>query len=454
MPSVMTSPRNGAAVTSKIPPHNVAAEESLLGSMMLSREGCGDALTMVSAEDFYKPSHGVVFDAIKALYSRNSEIDAVTVGAELAREGNLEAIGGPSALVELLNAPPSAGAAPHYAKIVEDLALLRRMIGVGGEISQLGYENQTDVRGALDMAEELMFKVAERRVSDTMRSVESLVGATLDHMEELANRGDEITGMPTGFYDIDDHLLGLQPGALVIVGARPAMGKTTFALNIASNSSVQTGRPVLLFSLEMSHVELTTRMVCSMASVDSMKMRKGKLNERDWRNVTDALDVLGRQQIYIDDNASITIMDIRTKARRLKARLGDIGLVVVDYIQLMKGSANSENRQLEVSEISRGLKLLARELDCPVMALSQLSRTLESRPNKRPMLADLRESGALEQDADVVMFLYRDELYDPESAHKGEAEVIVAKHRAGETFSRSLAFNGSHSRFQNMAREP
>lgn len=711
-------------------PHDLEAEQSLLGAMLLSRDAIAAAIEVVGSDDFYKPAHAHVFDAIRNLYGRGEPADPVTVADELRRADLIEAIGGPGLLLKLQAAVPATGAAARYARIVEELSLLRRLIGVAGEISELGYSLPDDVGAALDMAETKVFEVANRRVADSTGHLRDLLGQCLDHLETLFERGDAITGVPTGFSDLDHRLSGLQPSNLVIVGARPGTGKalaldtplptptgwttmgdvavgeevldeqgnpcfvlaatgvmhgrpcfdvvfddgsvlvadaehqwtvrdvagrrrtvttaemvaegvvrvdgspawhvrvagpvdlpavdppanhyelgwrlvsepgrgvppalrrgaakdrlallqgvldaagaagddgevelclddavlledvrevactlghkvpvveevggggaevggggarrwrlawtppeqvfrlerkaqvleahlqpldrtmrraivairpvpsvpvrcisvsspsclylagrsmipthnTSFALGIAANAALQARRPVLFFSLEMSKLEITNRLLCGEAKVDSTRMRNGRLLDADWSKISAAMGRLYEADLYIDDNPMVTVMDVRAKARRLKSQLHDIGLVVVDYIQLMTGRHNAESRQVEVSEISRGLKILARELECPVIALSQLSRNLEQRGDKRPMLSDLRESGSLEQDADVVMFLYRDELYDQESPDKGVAEVIVAKHRAGPTGTCKLAFLDNYTKFANMAK--
>ncbi|HEY5026202.1 MAG TPA: replicative DNA helicase [Acidimicrobiales bacterium] len=440
-------------VGGRVPPHNLDAEESLLGAMLLSRDAIAAALECCVAEDFYKPAHGHVFAAVTALYTRGEPADPVTVADELRRAGLLDAVGDASVLISLQVNTPSTANASHYAHIVEEHALLRRLIVVSGEIAELGFSLPDDVSEVIDRAEAMVFEVAQRRVVDTMAPLRELLAASLDHLENLFERGDTITGVPTGYGDLDERLAGLQKSNLVIVGARPAMGKTSFALGIAQHAAVHARVPVLVFSLEMSHLELTQRLLCSEAHVDATRMRNGRLLESDWPKISDAIGRLGDAPIYIDDNPNLTVMEIRAKARRLKAREG-LGLVVVDYLQLMSGHTKSraENRQVEVSEISRGLKVLARELDIPVVALSQLSRNLEMRQDKRPVLADLRESGSIEQDADVVLFIYRDEIYNPDSPDRGTAEIIIAKHRNGPTGVTQLAFVDRFTRFAGIAR--
>ncbi len=434
----------------RIPPHNLEAEESLLGAMLLSRDAIAVAIERCAAEDFYRPSHALVFSAITSLYGKGDPADAVTVAEELRRAGVVEEAGGAAALVALQASTPAISSAGRYAAIIEEHALLRRLIGVAHEIAEIGFSLPDDVTAAVDRAEAMVFEVAQRRASDSVAALKDLLGQSLDRLEELYGRGETITGVPTGFTDLDEHLAGLQPSNLVVVGARPSMGKTAFALGMAANAAMA-GTPVLFFSLEMSHLEIAQRVLCAEARVDASRMRNGRLLEQDWSKISHAIGRLGNAPLHIDDNPNVTVMDIRAKSRRMKAREG-LGLVVVDYLQLMTGRNNAENRQVEISEISRGLKILARELAIPVIALSQLSRGLEARADKRPMLADLRESGAIEQDADVVMFIYRDEVYNPESSDRGAAEVLVAKHRNGPTGVVQLAFVGNYARFANMAR--
>ena len=436
----------------RVPPHNVDAEASLLGAMLLSRDAIGPAVETLSGDHFYVPAHGYIFDAIASLYGAGEPADPVTVAEELTRANLLEQVCGPQRLLELQMATPASSNAARYATIVEEHALLRRLIGVAGDIVELGYSHPEDVVKTVDEAEAMMFQIAERRVIDSTKPIRELLDANPDRLEELYEKGDAITGLPTGYVDFDELLSGLQPSNLVIVGARPSMGKTAFGLGMAANAALEAQRPVLFFSLEMGHLELTQRMLCSDARVDSQRMRNGNLSEDDWPKITRAVGKLGEAPIWIDDNPNLTVMEIRAKARRLKSRLGDLGLIVVDYLQLMSGRGTAENRQVEVSEMSRGLKILARELDTPIVALSQLSRALESRTDKRPMLADLRESGSIEQDADVVAFLYRDEVYNPESPDIGSAEVIVAKHRNGPTGTVRLAWLSNYTRFANMSR--
>ena len=439
-------------VTAKVPPQNIEAEASLLGAMLLTVDAIIDATQIVEAGHFYKPVHQSIFSAITSLYGQGEAVDVITVNDELKRACVDDSVANTGALMSLSAGTPAATNASHYARIVYEHAILRSLITTAHEIAEIGYSQPVDVQQAVDEAETMVFNVAQGRVTDSMAFMHDLLGETLDDIEALYDRGDAITGTPTGFIDLDELTAGLQPSSLIVVGARPAMGKTSFALNIVAHASMVEQRPVLLFSLEMSKLELSKRMLVSEAKVDATSIRNGRLKDEDWTKLAQAMGRLGKAQLWIDDDPNITVMDIRAKARRLKSKVGDMGMVVVDYLQLMSGRASAENRQVEISEISRGLKILARELECPVIALSQLSRGLEQRTDKRPMLADLRESGAIEQDADIVMFLYRDEIYNPDSADKGQAEVLIAKHRAGPTGVVLLAWLGHQTRFANMAR--
>src|SRR3954466_13941285 len=443
--------RRGAA---RIPPHNLEAEESLLGAMLLSRDAITSAVeARVDSADFYKPAHGHIFEAIWSLYEQGEPVDPVTVAEELRRSELLDALGGKDTLLSIQAATPASANAGHYAKIVSELALLRRLITVSGEIAESAYAQPDDVTDTVDRAEAMVFEVAEKRISESLVRVFDAVTATVDQLEALYGESDTMTGVPTGYGELDNILLGLQPSNLVVAAARPGMGKTSFALGAAANVAMVSRRPVIFFSMEMGSVELTKRMLAAEARVEARRLQTGDLKDADWSRLNAAIGHLGEAPLFIDDNPHCTVMEMRAKARRIRARHGDLGLIVVDYIQLMSstGSRQIENRQVEVAELSRGLKILARELDCPVMALSQLNRQLEYRQDKRPMLADLRESGSIEQDADIVIFLYRDEFYNPESEQRGMAEVIVAKHRNGPTGTSRLAFLEQYTKFANLA---
>jgi replicative DNA helicase len=438
----------------RVPPHNLEAEESLLGAMLLSRDAITAALECrVEPFDFYKPAHGHVFDAVVSLYGQGEPVDPVTVAEELRRANLLDQLGGKATLLRIQATTPASANAGHYAQIVGELALLRRLISVAGEIAELGYEPPDDVSETLDRAESLVFEVAERRVSESLVGLATSLNTALEQLESLYGRDEQLVGVPTGYHELDDILLGLQASNLVVVAARPGQGKTSFALGAAANVALEVRKPVLFFSMEMGHLELTKRILASEAKVDAKKLQTGNIPEGDWNRLSHAVGRLAEAPFFIDDNPHTTVMEMRAKARRTKARYGDLGLVVVDYLQLMTSTRRAENRQVEVADMSRGLKILARELECPVMCLSQLNRQLEYRNDKRPMLADLRESGSIEQDADVVCFIYRDEQYNPESDQRGTAEVIVAKHRNGPTGVARLAFLDHLTKFANMARE-
>jgi replicative DNA helicase len=445
----------------RVPPHNLEAEESLLGAMLLSRDAISAAAEAnVDTTDFYKPAHAHIFDAILALYGQGEPVDPVTVADELRRAELLDNLGGRQALLRLQASTPASANAAHYAKIVNELALLRRLIAVAGDIAEMGYDDSGEVMETLDRAESLVFEVADRRVVDSTTVVANALQETLDELEARYGSTDDIVGSATGYVDLDRQLMGLQPSTLVVLAARPAMGKTALALGLAKGVAGNARRPVMFFSMEMGTLELTKRLLAAEAKVKASKLWTANLTEGEWGNLSHAVGRLAELPLLIDDNPHCTVMEMRAKARRAKARYGDLGLIVVDYIQLMTpstpGGRRAENRQVEVAEISRGLKILARELECPVLALSQLNRQLEYRQDKRPMLADLRESGGLEQDADVVMFIYREEVYsgiDTPDADKGKAEVIVAKHRNGPTGTVELTFIPDRAEFANMARD-
>ena len=440
----------------RVPPHNLEAEESLLGAMLLSRDAISVATeTRVETSDFYKPAHAHIYDAILALYALGEPVDPVTVAEELRRVDLIDALGGRATLLRLQAQTPASANAVHYAKIVNELALLRRLIAVAGDIAEMGYTDTGEVIETLDRAESLVFEVAQHRVTDSMTNVHDALQMTLDQLESLFGTDGEITGARTGYTELDNMLLGLQPSNLIVVAARPGAGKTAFALGAAASVAMTARRPVMFFSMEMGVLELTKRLLAAEARVELRRLQTGNIPTDDWTRLSHGVGRLGEAPLFIDDNPHCTVMEMRAKARRVKARNGDLGLIVVDYLQLMTPSTSrrSENRQVEVAEISRGLKILARELDCPVMALSQLNRQLEYRQDKRPMLADLRESGSLEQDADVVMFLYRDDMYNPNSEDRGMAEVIVSKHRNGPTGVTKLSFASNFTRFADMAKD-
>ncbi|HIE21331.1 MAG TPA: replicative DNA helicase, partial [Acidimicrobiia bacterium] len=412
------------------PPHSREAEESVIGAVLLSEDAVNEVMDRVHPEDFYVPAHQAIFEAMRELFDGNQAIDAVTVSEELRRRGELEKIGGIQYLTRLVDIVPSTSNVAYYAGIVEEHAKRRELIRAGALVTEVAFDIDEDISTVMDRAEQEVLGVAERRTSQTLLEVGPMFSDVLEHIELLEERGSEITGLETGFVDLDKKLAGLQPANLVVIAARPAMGKSSLALGIGIHVAKK-AEPVAFFSLEMSKEELVQRILSHEGRVDSMKLRSGQLGPL-WKRVVDAAGRMYKAPIFVDDSPVVTVTDIRAKCRRLKRKKG-LSLVVVDYLQLMQASTR-ENRQQEISEITRNLKNLARELSVPVIAVSQLNRSLEAREDKRPRLSDLRESGAIEQDADVVMFIYRHEYYHPEDPDKrGIAEVIVAKHRAGST---------------------
>jgi replicative DNA helicase len=418
---------------------------------MLSAEAANQVMDKLEPDDFYVPAHQAIFDAIVQLYNGNQPIDPLTVSDALHRKGELDRVGGAGYLTDLMEGVPTASNIEYYAEIVEEHGLRRRLISAGGQIGDLAVTTDLEISAVLDRAEQAVFGVGERRIGEGLIAMSPLLHSTLEVIEEMEARGSELTGLATGFRDLDRKLAGLQPANLVIVAARPSMGKSTLAANIATNVAT-TGGTVAIFSLEMSREEVVQRLLCSVGRVDSMKLRTGQLGPQLWQKVVHAASRMYKAPIFIDDSGQLTVTDIRAKCRRLKRQHG-LDLVIVDYLQLMTGSAR-ENRQQEIAEISRGLKNLARELDVPIMAVSQLNRSLEAREDKRPRLGDLRESGAIEQDSDVVMFIYRHEYYHPEAQDtKGLAEVIIAKHRAGSTGRVDMTFLPEFTLFADLGRD-
>jgi replicative DNA helicase len=435
----------------RIPPHNLDAEQSVLGAMLESKEAIANVVEVIDPDDFYKPGHSQIYEIILDLYGRGEPADAITVADELARRGLLEPIGGKPYIHGLLEAYPTASSARRYARIIEEHALLRRLVDAGNQVQELGFSMPEDVTEAVDQAEEVVYKVAQRRLREDLQPIRRLLTENMEAIETLYERGENITGLSAGFPDLDDMTAGFQPSTLVIVAARPSMGKSALLADFALHAATRQNAPVVMFSLEMSRHELVQRFLASEARVDSQRIRRGSLHEQDWTRLSAALGRLAEAPIFIDDSANITLMEMRAKCRRLKARNG-LGLVIVDYLQLMQSPRRSENRQQEVSEISRALKIFARELEVPVLCASQLNRAVEYRADKRPLLGDLRESGSIEQDSDLVMFIYRDEVYNPDTAAKGEAELIIAKHRNGPTGQVRLAFMNQYTKFASIAR--
>lgn len=436
-----------------LPPQDLDAEESVLGAMLLNEQAVLAVSEIISDPgDFYREAHGTVYRAILALLARSEPIDAVTVSDELERMGAIEDVGGRGFVFGLSSSVTVATNARSHAQIVHDLAVLRRVAAAGLEIAELGYGRQGDVRDILDRAEAAIFDVSQARTTSEIVPIAGLLGDEVQRIEAAAeHRG--LTGAPSGLRDLDKITSGFQKSNLIILAARPAMGKTSMALGIARHLGVAAQVPVVVFSLEMSREEVAQRFISTEAKVDSTRMRSGDVREEDWTRIVDACNRLSGAPIYVDDTAGINLMEIRSKTRRLKMREPGLGLVIVDYLQLMSSGSNEENRVQEISQISRQLKVLARDLDVPVIALSQLSRAVESRTDKRPLLSDLRESGSIEQDADVVMFIYRDDYYNKETSEKpGQAELIVAKHRNGAVGSVDLAFIPHHTTFADLAR--
>ena len=439
------------AVEPNAPPQNLDAEESVLGAMLLSPGAIAAVGEILSAGDFYRESHGIVYRTAIALYSRGEPVDWVTVVDELEKRGDLEAVGGKARVAELAVSVPATANAAHYARIVREMAVLRGLINVGGEVARLGWERPGDTEDLLDRAEQAIFHLSQTRVTSEFSHIELLLKESFERITALYEAGAEVTGVPSGYRELDRLTSGFQPGNLIVVAARPSMGKSALGLCIAANLAVRHETPVALFTLEMSKSEVTQRLMCSEAKVESQRLRTGKLAVDDWPRLTAACDKLAKAPIYVDDTGSITMMEIRSKARRLKSREPNLGLIVVDYMQLMTSGSTAENRVQEVSQISRSLKQLARDLDVPILAMSQLSRAVEQRHDKRPILSDLRESGSIEQDADLVMFIYRDEYYNDESDQQGIAEVILAKHRNGPTDSLKLSFLKRYAKFADLA---
>ena len=432
----------------KLLPQNVEAEEALLGALLIDSDAIATVAPFLRPEDFYRERHAAVYAVRLELYNRNEPGDFVTIVDELERRGKLQDVGGASYLSSLISAVPTAVHAEYYARIVERCSIMRHLIEAGGKIAGLGYDNPSDVGTALDRAEQILFTVSQRRVTQEFVPLHQALKDYFDQIDYLHEHRGEVIGVPSGFRDLDKLTGGLHPSDLVIIAGRPSVGKTGFALTIARNAAVSHHVPVGVFSLEMSVEQVVQRLICTEAMVDSQRLRSGFIDEYEWERISKSFGVLSEAPIYIDDSAGTSTLELRTKARRLKVE-ADIQLIIVDYLQLMQGRG-LENRVQEVSEISRGLKALARELNVPVIALSQLSRAVESRQDHRPVLSDLRESGSIEQDADIVMFIHRDELYNPNTDKKNIADVILAKHRNGPVGQVSVRFFPSQTRFADL----
>jgi replicative DNA helicase len=426
-------------------------EQSVLGAILLENEALVKVLELLNERDFYQEAHRWVFQAMIELFEENVPIDLLTVTERLRKRERLEAIGGAAYLAELVELVPTAANVWHHARVVREKAVLRGLIQTATSIVTDSYEDTDEVDILLDRAEQAIFEISQRKATSGFLHINAILKGSFKRIEQLYERKELVTGVPTGFIEFDRRTAGLQPADLIIIAGRPSMGKTAFSLNIAQHVGIQVGRPVAIFSLEMSKEQLVLRMLCAEARIDSSKLRTGFLSREDWPRLTKAAGTLSEARIYIDDTPAQSSLDIRAKARRLRAELDDLALIVIDYLQLMQGRLRSENRQQEISEITRALKALAKELQVPVVALSQLSRAVEQRKPPRPQLSDLRESGAIEQDADVVALIYRDELYDENSDAKGIAEIIIGKQRNGPTGVVRLAFRGEYTRFENLA---
>ncbi|MCL4290488.1 MAG: replicative DNA helicase [Thermoleophilia bacterium] len=439
------------AQTAPVPPQSLDAEESVLGAMMLAPGAIAAVSEVLEDGDFYRESHAKVYRAALALYAKGEPVDAITVVDELEERGELETVGGRARIHELASLVPATANAGHYARIVREAATLRGLIRAGGEIARLGWEGVGEPVELVDRAEQILFALSQQRVHGDFTHIEQLLKESFERITQLFESGADVTGLPSGFRDLDKLTSGFQHGNLIIVAARPSMGKSAFGLCVAANLAIRHRTPVAVFTLEMSTAEVTQRLMCSEAKVESQRLRTGRLAPDDWPRLTAACDKLAKAPIYVDDTGSVTMMEIRSKARRLKSKHPDLGLIMIDYLQLMTSGTSAENRVQEVSQISRNLKLLARDLELPILAMSQLSRAVEQRHDKRPILSDLRESGSIEQDADLVAFLYRDDYYDDASDQQGIAEVILAKHRNGPTDSVKLSFLKRYAKFADLA---
>jgi len=437
----------------RVPPQNLEAEQSVLGGILLDNQGLNAVLEIITARDFYSEAHRQIFETAHNLSERGEPIDLITLSNALKDQKRLDKVGGAAYLAGLVDNVPSAANIRHYAKIVKEKAILRSLINTATEILGKTYETGADIDTVLDEAEQAIFAISEKKIRQAFFPLKEIVKDSFRTIEDLYSRKELVTGVPTGFDKVDDLTSGLQKADLIIIAGRPSMGKTAFALNIAQHVAMQTATPVCIFSLEMAKEQIAMRMLAATAKVDSQRIRKGFLGEMDWPKLTTAADSLSEAPIFIDDTAAITVLEMKAKARRLKAEHG-LGLVIIDYLQLMRSGTTKDSREQEISEISRSLKALAKELSVPVIALSQLNRQVEVRTNRRPQMADLRESGAIEQDADVIAFIYRDEVYNKaeDNPEKGIAEIIIAKQRNGPTGTVKLAFLEKFTSFENLAR--
>lgn len=432
----------------RVPPHNIEAEQSVLGAIIMDHEAITVASEILRAQDFYRPDHQEIYNAIMDLYTTSQPVDLITIQNRLSEKGVLDQVGGISYLAELATSVPTSAHIKQYAKIVADKALLRRLIKATQDIQGMSYEGTEKIDDIMAEAEKKVFDIIQNRNTDDFAHINEIVVTAIDKIEQAHVTKGGITGVPTGFIDLDYKTAGMQPSDLILVAARPSMGKTAFSLNIIQTAAIKHKKKVAVFSLEMAKDQLVNRMLCAEAMVDAQKVRTGNLEPQDWDRIARAIPTLAAADVYIDDTPGISVMEMRAKCRRLKLERG-LDLIMIDYLQLMSGNGKTDSRQQEISEISRSLKALAREMNAPVIALSQLSRACETRADHRPMLSDLRESGAIEQDADVVMFLYRDEYYNPDTDKKNIGEVIIAKQRNGPTGTVELVWLGQYTKFAN-----
>lgn len=436
----------------RVPPHSVESEQSILGSILLDKDAIITVTETIRPSDFYKEAHKIIYECMLSLSNKGEPIDLITLTEELKNLGHLDSVGGISYITSLSTIVPTTSNVKYYADIVKDKSVLRKLIKASNDIISLGYDGTTKIQDVLDKAEKKIFDISQEKTSDDFKPINLVLMDTYDMIEELYTNKSDVTGVTTGFRDLNKKINGLQRTDLILIAARPAMGKTAFSLNLVQNAALKGDASVAVFSLEMSKEQLVQRMLSSQSNVELKKIKTGTLNNNDWPRIIDAMAVLSDAKIHIDDTPGITISEMRSKCRKLKIEKG-LDLILIDYLQLMEGEGNNESRQQEISKISRSLKKIAKELDCPVVALSQLSRAPEQRADHRPMLSDLRESGAIEQDADIVMFLYRDEYYHPDSESKNIGEVIIAKNRHGETGAVELVWLGEVQRFGDKLRD-
>ena len=433
----------------KIPPQDIEAEQAVIGSMLTDQDAVSSAIETLKPEDFYREDNKIIYEAILNIYNRAEPIDIITLKAELSSMGKLDAVGGLEYIAVLPDKVPTTANVDRYIKIVEEKAMLRNLIKTANDILSMGYEPTDEPERVMDLAEKKIFDVMQKKSQKGYTPIKDVLVESFSKLEELYNQKQHVTGVPTGFIDLDKMTAGLHGSEFILIAARPAMGKSAFALNIGAYAATRANIPVAIFSLEMAKDQVANRILCSEALVDSNAVRTGELTDEDLSKLAETSGELSQAQIFIDDTAGISVMEIRAKCRKLKLEK-NIGLVVIDYLQLIQGSGKSSSREQEIAEISRSLKILAKEIEVPVIALSQLSRAVEARPDHRPMLSDLRESGSIEQDADIVMFLYRDDYYNEDSEKKNQAEVIIAKQRAGSTGTVDLAWLGQYTKFANL----